>query len=137
MEKILINSEKKLVEYLRKNWKKHFKFRLIGFDKPIRGIVSNKIIGIVDIIFCRYNKKYFVEIKFAKKNHEVRRKFWHSLKILGYTTNERLKGLKIKPIIMVKKGTVTNDTFSILYQLGIGYITFEIKNKNIDFKVNI
>jgi len=135
-----IKNETQLVAYLKENFHKHFShsYHLIGFDIQLFGCISNKIIGLVDIVFVRGNTKYIVEVKFNDTQQSGN--FWASLKILGYCANEQLRNFryknKIKPVIMVRKEIVNYDFLAILRSLKIGYITFEL-NPELKFNINL
>lgn len=130
----MFNNERDIINYLEEKWGKLFPNRhLVGFNVPIYGCLSNKRIGLADIVFTRGSKKYVVEVKFDKSNESG--DFWDSLKVLGYVASLRLCNFAkdIIPLIMINKDILSYDKRAILSELGIGYITFTIINDSILF----
>jgi len=141
-EKKSLRNEYQLVEYLKAHWRKHFppSFKLIGFDVPTFGVISQKKIGLIDMILLRgKHKKFLIEIKY---NSRVKAgDFWESLKILGYAKNEYLKYSRkihdIIPTIMVRKEILSYDFLVLLKQLKIAYISFTIEKGIPQFNMNL
>jgi hypothetical protein len=139
-----ITNEMELMAHLKENWKKYSlsKFHKVSFDCAVYGCISDKRIGLIDIIL--YNKKsiFVGEVKFTGFSST---NLWESLKILGYSCALNLYHFKknrnspnfYHPFVMVPKENITYDFLPILYHLKCGYITFDIKDDWIDFDINL
>ncbi len=119
-----MKNELELTKYLQKHFKTIFPYyQLVGFGKAVYGCVSGEYMGLVDLIMRKGQRLYLVEIKHNPMNGTSN--FWDSLKVLGYSKAFNLMGTKnIKPVVMVEKSVLSQDCLPILYELGVGYITF-------------
>lgn len=118
-------AEKKLQGYMCDKWNSIFPhLTLIQINPNIYGVCSNKIIGQADFLFRRHKKLYLAELKHGQdKSTDL----WTSLKVIGYAKMFELRScVPAKPVIIVKKSIITNDTRTLFYALKVNYITFEL-----------
>lgn len=132
------NNECDVINYLKLNWDRIFpgKF-LVGFDVPIYGCFSNNRIGLVDIMFTKGKRKFFVEAKFDKGNTSG--DFWDSLKVLGYVQAYKLyhPNEEITPVIMINREILSYEKRAILSKLGVYFMAFTISDNYIQFSDNL
>lgn len=134
-----ISNETELMRYLEDSgWRKWFpsKYRLIGFNYPVKGCVSQETIGLADIAFKIGKTTYLVEIKWEDK---IATSFWPSLKVIGYVKSMNLwkQESLYRPVIMIPKEHISYDFLPILYHLGCGYISFNLNEEYLELDINI